>query len=202
MNFLSKIKAFFIIKGKQEQMELVSAEINWEGAILHPLEDPERSFFVPSNNIEIFINPDGDFCEDDVIVVDNYEPEGEEDSQNVRAPEDFSQEGEESLPPHSRIPRIEPRALSKFIPAKKRFSVMLYPDEYEMLMKNISENGYKKVEYFLACMTSVKKQSMNSVYKRYTAEHAKRRQADLCEAKRAQAEDYMLRRAEAEQTKE
>lgn len=199
MNFLSKIKAFFIIKGKQEQMELVSAEISQKGAMLHPLDDPQHSFFVPSNNIDIFISPDIEVNADDIVVVDNDESDNNEDLQEISMQETPEQE---TLPPHLRIHQIKPRALSTFMPSKKRFSVMLYPDEYEMLMKNISDTGYKKVEYFLACMTSAKKQSMDYVYKRYTAEHAKRRKADLSEAKRAQVEDYMLRRAEVEQIRE
>jgi len=56
--------------------------------------------------------------------------------------------------------------------------------------------AYIKVEYFLACMTSVKKQSLASEYKQYTTNHAKRHKSDLSEAKRAQAEDYYSRRKE------
>ena len=69
---------------------------------------------------------------------------------------------------------------------KKRFSVMLYQDEYDMLIKRISENGYRRNEYFLACMTSAKKQSMESAYKRYTNEHSARRKKEIEEAKREQ----------------
>ena len=60
------------------------------------------------------------------------------------------------------------------MPPKKRFSVLLYPDEYEMLLQNTQEKGYKKTEYFLACMTAAKKQSMEAVCKRYAAEHKER----------------------------
>ena len=38
---------------------------------------------------------------------------------------------------------------------------------------------------------------MTAVYNRYKTEHAKRRKEDLSEAKRAQAEDFMSRQAEA-----
>lgn len=197
MNFMSKIKAFFTIKGKREQMELVSAEINMEGAILHPFEDPERSFFVPSNNIKIFIGSDDELPIDDVVIVNNNELNAGEASPNDSADESSTLEEDEDF----HIPNIKPRALSTFMPSKKRFTVMLYPDEHEMLMKQISDKGYKKAEYFLACTVSAKKQNMDSVYKRYTTEHTKRYQADLYEAKRAQAEDFMFRRAEAERTK-
>ena len=70
-------------------------------------------------------------------------------------------------------------------PKKKSFTVMLYPDEHEKLMRLIKDNGYKKVEYILACIDSAKKTSMEANYKRLTEEHARRRKADAEEAKKA-----------------
>ena len=58
---------------------------------------------------------------------------------------------------------------------------MLYQDEYDTLMKNITQHGYKKAEYFLACMNSTKKQSFESTYKKLHEDHIKRHKADLAE---------------------
>lgn len=58
---------------------------------------------------------------------------------------------------------------------KKRFSIMLYPEEYDALMENIKTNGYRKTEYFLACVNAAKKQNMNSLYNRYLSDHKKRK---------------------------
>ena len=58
---------------------------------------------------------------------------------------------------------------------KKKFSIMLYPEEYEALMENIKSNGYKKTEYFLACVNAAKKQNMSSLYKHYITDHQKRK---------------------------
>ena len=66
---------------------------------------------------------------------------------------------------------------------------MLYPDEYEKLTQLIKENGYKKVEYILACIKSAKKTSMEANYKRFTEERERRRKAEAQEAKKAKEEE-------------
>ena len=69
---------------------------------------------------------------------------------------------------------------------------MLYQDEYDTLMENITQHGYKKAEYFLACMNSAKKQSFESTYKKYHEDHIKRHKADLAEAKRTQTINNLI----------
>ena len=76
---------------------------------------------------------------------------------------------------------------------------MLYPDEHEKLMRLIKENGYKKVEYILACVDSAKKTSMEANYKRYTEEREQRRKEEAIEAKRAKEE---VQKAKHEEVKE
>lgn len=191
MNILKRITAFFTIKGKKEKMELEAAEVNRDGIILHPTSDPEHSFFVKTDEVEIHINPLSELSDDDILVIDN---DKKKDKKEVEKKKNEN-------PASPDLHYVRPKALSHFMPSKKRFSVMLYPDEYDMLMKTIKENGYKKVEYFLACMTSAKKQSLSSEYKHYTMNHAKRYKTDLSEAKRAQAEDYYSRRAAVENEK-
>lgn len=192
MNVIKKITAFFSIKGKKEKMELEAAEVTKTGVVLHPTEDPEHSFFVKAEEVEIHINPLSELSEDDVLVVDN----------NKKKDKGETDQKKNADPISSDLHHVRPKALSRFMPSKKRFSIMLYPDEYDMLMKTIQDNGYKKVEYFLACMTSAKKQSLVSEYNHYTANRANRYKSDLSEAKRAQAEDYYSRCAklDAKQT--
>lgn len=64
-----------------------------------------------------------------------------------------------------------------------RFS--LYPDEYDMLMSKILENGYRKTEYLLACVSAAKKNSMEANYKKFTENRKDRRAADREAARRA-----------------
>ena len=70
-----------------------------------------------------------------------------------------------------------------------------------MLMKTIQDNGYKMVKYFLACMTSAKKQSLASQYKSYTLAHEKKHKIDLLKARKAQEDDYYSRRMSVEYPK-
>ena len=72
--------------------------------------------------------------------------------------------------------------------SKKRFSILLYEDEYEMIMNAIEENGYKKAEYLLACMTAAKKNSMESTYKKFLSERTERKKIERKEMKKAKVE--------------
>ena len=197
MNLIKKITAFFTIKGKQEEMKLEAAEINREGVILHPINDPEHSFLIETNEVEILLNNGKELNEENILILDNIKLQ----PPSTRPPVPISSimEGDS---PFSETPgvgaNIQPKSLSSFMPSKKRFSVMLYPDEYDMLMKTIQDNGYKIVEYFLACMTSAKKKAFDATYKSYTMTREERYKTDLTEAKRAQAEDYYSRRVVAE----
>ena len=143
MNVIKKLTAIFNFKGRRETVELDTAEITREGVILHTLDDPEHSFYVKTENVAIHINPLSEVTEDDILVLDNKKKKDEKE------PRDKKNEKEPEYPD---LRYIRPRALTQFMPSKKRFSVMLYEDEYDMLMKTIQDNGYKKVEYFLACM--------------------------------------------------
>lgn len=185
MKIINKIRAFFTFKGEKQEMELSAAEVKENGVFLHPVDDPKHTFFVKSNSVDIFINPDREISENDIFTVDK------ETVKKSGTNDNNMKEGETYI-------NIRPLALSKFMPAKRRFSVMLYQDEYDTLIKNITENGYKKAEYFLACMTSAKKQNFDATYKKYTTEHKQRYKNDMNEAKRAQAEDYIARKNNAE----
>ena len=183
MKFLKKIKAIFNFNGKKEELEVVSAEVNQKGVFLHPTEDSDHTFWIKSKSVDIIINPDNEITEADIEIIDNERviniKENDSDDK-AKVP------GEE--------PVIRPLALTKFLPSKRRFTVMLYQDEYDTLMNSITANGYKKTEYFLACMTSAKKKSMESLYTHYTAEHKKRRSSDIRYAKQMQAEDFNSRK--------
>lgn len=193
MQLLKKIRAFFTVKGKQEQLDLVAAEINPNGVFLHPKDDPEYSFFVKSDSIDIFISPGTEMSEDDILMFDNPEADvAKKNAEIFNTSVDLSPNSN----PHSPHPNKNNsdtisdssnnhRMLNEQNPnQKKRFSVMLYPDEYQMLMKTITENGYKRHEYFMACIVSAKKQSMVATYKRYIVDHKRRKEIDLIEAKK------------------
>ena len=197
MSIINKIRAFFTFEGEEREMKLSSAEVRPDGVFLHPFDDPKHMFFIKSESVDIFINPDTEIFEEDITEIDkeNIPTPPSADNSNVIPKPKFTSDADKPDENHG---NIRPLALSKFMPSKKRFSVLLYPDEYDVLIKHINDNGYKKAEYFMACMTSAKKQSMDATYKKYTQEHKQRHRSDLNEAKRAQAEDYFNRKTAAQ----
>lgn len=186
MKFFNLIKAFFTVRGKEEEIELYGAEVRKDGVYLHPTEDPDRIIFMKTDAVDIIINPGKEIDEDDIIYLEKKKNE------NKPAEKDRTKEADHKKWSDGKS-GVTRASLNRFMPAKKRFSILLYPDEYEMLTNNIKENGYKKAEYLLACMTSVKKNSMEATYKRYYNEHKYRHEMEIAEAKRAQEEDYQTR---------
>ena len=81
----------------------------------------------------------------------------------------------------------------------KTVSFSLYPEEYEMLMDNIRESGFKKTEFLLGCVFAAKKNSMEATCQKYTIEHKARREADRQAARLAQEQDFMAAQAQIAQ---
>lgn len=77
---------------------------------------------------------------------------------------------------------------ASYMPTKRKFTFMVYQDEYDMLMENIVNKGYKKAEYFLACVTAAKKQSWEKEYKNFTTSHKERYKNDKLAAQQAVAD--------------
>lgn len=74
-------------------------------------------------------------------------------------------------------------------PHMKKVTFTLYQDEYELLMNNIKDNGYKKTEFLLACVTSAKKKSMESTYRKWENSRHERQLAYRKAQKQAILED-------------
>lgn len=208
MKVINKIRAFFTLRGKQEQMELASAEIRRSGVYLHPAEDLGHTYFVKTDEVDIIIKPGAEITDEDILIrshvvnVDPEDPVCEIPSEEQMPPEPDPRF--EDIPPEE--PPVEGEdAPTRFAPhgpaneyvvgsgwkkpKKKSFTVMLYPDEYDKLVQVITEKGYKKVEYILACVESAKKTSMEANYKRFTEERERRRKAEAQEAKKAREEE-------------
>lgn len=167
MKLFQKIRAFFTIKGTQHEMQLKAAEVKGKGIFLHPADDKEHIFFIKSKDVDIFINPEDELTEEDISIIDAKTLEREK---ATLAEE--SQKGEKTNNSKQK------RTVLGSMFSKKRFSVMLYADEYDMLMEQIKKHGYKRAEYFMACVTSAKKQSFDSLYKKYTTDHKDRQKSE------------------------
>lgn len=185
MNIIKKIFAYFTIKGEKKQMELSAAEIRQKGAFLHPVADPEHTFYVNFDSVEIILNPEGELQEDNIRVVDKktVTREQNEISRIIKSSTTRRKYG--------------PFSEASYMPEKRRFSIMVYQDEYDMLMEAIVNKGYKKAEYFLACVTAAKKQSWEKEYKNITTSHKERYKNDKLAAQQAVAEELKMRESTA-----
>lgn len=183
MKLINKIKAFFTFKGEKQEMELSAAEVKSKGVFLHPVDDPAHTFFVKSSSVDIIINQNDEVLEDNITIFDRKNINGLQMEQEIR--EGFLKELKEESPAEA---RIVPVTTTYIMPKKRRFSVLLYQDEYDELMSNISSHGYKRTEFFLACVNSVKKQSFETNYKKYTSEHQKRYKAERADAEKQKRE--------------
>ena len=166
-------------------MELAAAEIRQKGAFLHPTADPEHTFFVNFDSIDIIINPEGELKEDDIHTVDR---------KNIT-----NQKNSPSNPTNNASSRRKygPFSEASYMPNKRRFTIMVYQDEYDMLMENIVKKGYKKAEYFLACVTASKKQSWEKEYKNFTTTHKERYKNDKLAAQQIVADELKKQKQRA-----
>lgn len=175
MKIVNKIKAFFKFKAEPQEIELSGAEIRNKGVFLHPIDDPKHVFFVKSNLVDIFINNNEELREEDITILDKEivngnDTEGGENTENITV---------------EKRTVTRPLSYAHYMPSKKRFTIMLYQDEYDMLMDNINKHGYKKAEYFLACVHAAKKQSWDKEYKNIATTHKERYKNDKLNAQQA-----------------
>lgn len=162
---IKKIRTFFKIKGEEKTMRLDAAEIKNGIVFLHGENDKEHTFCIKSDNVDICINPEGELNEDDIWVIDN---------ETKRNAENKGKNKRKNSGPSA--PKLHQNGVADWPQyRKKQISFYLYEDEYELLLKHLEENGYKKAEFFYACIQTAKKNSMNAVYKQLEEEHKNRR---------------------------
>lgn len=168
---IRKIRAFFRIKGEEKIMNVESAEIKAGIVFLHPENDKEHTFCVKADNIDICINPLNELSEEDIWVIDN-ETKRKDKSKNL----DGTKETRKRNPSNREEPKLHPNGVADWPQYKKKqISFYLYEDEYDLLFRHLEENGYKKAEFFYACIQAAKKNSMEAVYKQIEEEHKQRR---------------------------
>lgn len=197
---LHKIRALFKINGKEKEMNLSSAEIKPGMIFLHPEDDPAHTFCVKSDVIDILINPFGEITDDDIVVLDNIEkknhktepvPTVSADTPKVKKNEASKKESivirpEKEAKKSGDKPPLKKTASEKKEPElhsngvadwpgyrKRKISFSIYEDEYELLLEHLQSNGYKRAEFFFACIHAAKKNSMDAVYKQIEADHKK-----------------------------
>lgn len=174
MNISSKIRAFFTFKGEFQEIELSAAEIKKDKAFLHSSDDPNHVFSIKTKAVDIFINPEAEVLEENIDVIETSKNKPNDNSKKAPKDENNGQENYQS------------DFMSYYIPKKKRISILLYPEEYDMIMNHIQSHGYKKTEYFLACTKAARQTSVESAYKYYTKFHKQKKAEDMQKAREAQ----------------
>ena len=199
MKLITKIKAFFLYRGQQAELDVSAAEIKNGKVYLHPEGDPSKVYCIRSKSVDILISPRESIREEDLEILEGKKPESADsgEKQSDPAPDHAAagtaQGGTQSGP------TIRPQPLNAFYQPMKKITFTMYPEEYDMFMSSMKQYGYKKTEFFLACVSSAKKNSMQATYQRYAAEHKARRIADRQAALQAQAEDWRKRQQQAAQ---
>ena len=54
---------------------------------------------------------------------------------------------------------------------KRKFTISLYPDEYDSVVKSMKEYGYKRADFFLACVNTARKTTMKTAYNKIVKDH-------------------------------
>ena len=173
---------------------------------LHSADNPKQVRRIRSHSVDIFINPNENISEEDLEFFEARENSSGENSNIIKKDEttssapDINSEETRKLPvckiaPCTESPdaNVKDKAITQNSfayqkPQMRKVTFTLYPDEYEMLVNNIQENGYKKTEFLLACVTSAKKKSMESTYRKWESSRHERRLAERKARKQAELE--------------
>ena len=161
MKLINRIKAFFTKEDKSVELDLTAAEIREGRAYLHVKGDT-TTYLVKSRDIKILLNGDTPLSNEDVIQIENKEKQVK-----------IKQENKTTDSAIHRTATGERKHESVEIdPFKKRtITFSLYPQEYEHFMLSMQEYGYKKTEYFLACVETATRGTMERAHKRIVKSH-------------------------------
>lgn len=162
MKIIRKLKALFYKNSQPVALDLAAAEIREGRAYLHPKGNRQVTYRVRSDDIEIYLNRDKEFSDEDIIVI----------NKNVVPPLHKKEKTTTPKQPSQKHSTTFQSSADPFDPFKKRtFSVSLYQHEYDALMETIKEYGYKRAEFIMASANTATKGSMERERKRIARVH-------------------------------
>ena len=167
MKFMNRIKAFFRKNNEHVELDLRAAEIKEGKAFLHTKGDEPVTYLVRASDIEIRLNKDASLSELDILTIKSKTP-----AENQKAPEQ-----KDSAKKDNKIPNANDSASKNNVIyaddrfRKRTFSMTVYQEEYDMLMENIKEYGYKRADFVLACVNTASKGSMEKAHKKIVKSH-------------------------------
>ena len=174
MKIINKIKAFFFHQDEPVELDLIAAEIKEGKAYLHPRGEDNVTYLVRSDDIEITLCKGRSISPKDIFKVGPKQRKLEK--------EDPKEAQKEPKKPTEKEPKVIQRGTNakEALPTssdefdrfkKKKFTVSLYPDEYEAVMAIMKEYGYKRADFVMACVNSATKGTMEKAHKKIVKNH-------------------------------
>lgn len=173
MKIINKIKAFFQKKDENVELDLVAAEIREGKAFLHTKGEESITYFVRANDIEIRLNKDAVISEVDILTV---KKPSKKEEQKEKQKEKEIQKAEKKKTGANKASKAgsgqEQAVIYDFDRFKKRkFSISVYPEEYEAIQEVMKEYGYKQSDFVLACINTATKSTMEKAHKKIVKSH-------------------------------
>lgn len=175
MKIINRIKAFFRKWDEDVELDLASAEIREGKAFLHTKGDQPMTYMVRANDIEIRLNQNAVISEVDILTVKNPSKEAEK---KEKEKEKEIKKAEKKMGAAAKIATVEngvapaPATGYDFDRFKKRkFSISVYPEEYEAIQETMKEYGYKQSDFVLACINTATKSTMEKAHKKIVKSH-------------------------------
>lgn len=156
----NKIKAIFNIGGEDFVLELDSAQIEKGVAYLKPENDKNTTYIVKNKNVDILFNSGEAMQTDDILVITSEDkPKNSENGKEEKLNDSDNKN-------QSNISKNSPNNKTK----KTKITFTVYEDEKALIDKIIKDSGYKRADYFIACIQNNMKKS---VVKSFDVEYAR-----------------------------
>lgn len=199
MNIINKIKAFFKLRGEAVELDLKAAEIKEGYAYLHLKEEEDVTYCVKGSDIGVTLkNKNGTLLERDFFLISNKKKKATENETTYLKEQPSSKEKDktynekkdemtpiinEEINLKDNKPQKEPKKQSSNITSnrnsapfyerlkKKRFTIKVYPHEYELLVTAINTSGFSREDFILASVLRGNKRNVIAECKRLIKEH-------------------------------
>lgn len=169
---LTKIKAFFRVDNVDKEITLFEAEIRQGTAYLHPLDDRTKTYCVDAKDVDIFINSSEHSGKVRFRLNDDLKNKRDGSSKDKK---NSDKEKTGSKAERNQTNTTKQDSSQSPLLQKRKLTISLYSDEYELLTDFLKSNGFKRAEYILTCINATKKNSMEAEYKKWEAERKRRR---------------------------
>ena len=162
MRIIKKLKALFFKDEKPISLDITAAEIKEGRAFLHPKDDPNLTYRVRSDDIEIRLSKDKSLTDTDIVVIKKHKKEETpSQKQQGKVPNQNTDENKNRTLDKAETIVYD---LNRF--KQKTFSVSLYPEEYDILMERIQKYSYKRSEFILASAQTATQGTMAKAQKK------------------------------------